>query len=65
MYHVLKLHHGDLSTETLVAIRNDLAKYAHLKAYEQTWQLIVDVIAARKLDEKEQRKRERGAMAKS
>lgn len=54
--HVLKLYYSDLSTTTLEAIRDDLAKYAHLKQYAQTFAEIVEVITTRKGDEKRKHK---------
>lgn len=38
----------DLSLETLESIKNDMAKYGHLKAYENTFKTLCDAITERK-----------------
>lgn len=48
MEQLIRVHPDDLRLETLEAIRQDLANYAHLSAYRKTFRFLCDVIVARR-----------------
>lgn len=58
---LLKLYQADLSLDTLRSIRNDLAKYSHLKAYKSTFEELCQVINAREIEERRLKIAERKA----
>jgi hypothetical protein len=51
----MKIYQEDLSVETLKAIKNDLAKLAHLRMYQKLWEEILRAIEERENPDRKRR----------